>query len=122
MDMKIIHTDKAPAAVGPYSQATEVNGLIYTSGQIALDPKTGKPANNGFASVTIIGEDGVNCDALSTSLFIMGPDKAEEYWKQQGGFDYIGITDSGELILTKSIADSFKLDSDHMGVKMTFVE
>ena len=34
MDMKIIHTDKAPAAVGPYSQATEVNGLIYTSGQI----------------------------------------------------------------------------------------
>ena len=39
--MKIIHTDKAPAAVGPYSQATEVNGLIYTSGQIALDPATG---------------------------------------------------------------------------------
>lgn len=39
--MKIIHTDKAPAAVGPYSQATEVNGLIYTSGQIALDPVTG---------------------------------------------------------------------------------
>ena len=40
--MKIIHTDKAPAAVGPYSQATEVNGLIYTSGQIALDPATGE--------------------------------------------------------------------------------
>lgn len=40
--MKKIHTDKAPAAVGPYSQATVVNGLVYTSGQIALDPATGK--------------------------------------------------------------------------------
>ena len=39
--MNKIHTDKAPAAVGPYSQATVVNGLVYTSGQIALDPATG---------------------------------------------------------------------------------
>ena len=40
--MKTIHTERAPAAVGPYSQATVVNGLVYTSGQIALDPATGK--------------------------------------------------------------------------------
>ena len=40
--MKKISTDKAPAAVGPYSQAMEVNGLVYTSGQIALDPATGQ--------------------------------------------------------------------------------
>ncbi len=40
--MKTIHTEKAPAAVGPYSQAAVVNGLVYTSGQIALDPATGK--------------------------------------------------------------------------------
>ncbi len=40
--MNKIHTDKAPAAVGPYSQAIEVNGLVYTSGQIPLDPVTGK--------------------------------------------------------------------------------
>ena len=39
--MNTIHTEKAPAAVGPYSQAIEVNGMIYTSGQIALDPATG---------------------------------------------------------------------------------
>ncbi|MBR1508162.1 MAG: RidA family protein [Eubacterium sp.] len=39
--MNKIHTDKAPAAVGPYSQAVTVNGLLYTSGQIALDPETG---------------------------------------------------------------------------------
>ncbi len=40
--MKKIHTDRAPAAVGPYSQAVEINGMIYTSGQIALDPATGE--------------------------------------------------------------------------------
>lgn len=39
---KIISTDKAPAAIGPYSQAIEVNGLIYTSGVIPVNPKTGE--------------------------------------------------------------------------------
>ena len=40
--MNKIHTDKAPAAVGPYSQAVVLNGVLYTSGQIALDPSTGE--------------------------------------------------------------------------------
>ncbi|MCR5407174.1 MAG: RidA family protein [Lachnospiraceae bacterium] len=44
--MKKIHTEKAPAAVGPYSQAVEVNGMLYTSGQIALDPATGALVGN----------------------------------------------------------------------------
>lgn len=37
-----IHTDNAPAAVGPYSQAIAAGGMLYTSGQIALDPATGE--------------------------------------------------------------------------------
>lgn len=36
---KFLHTDRAPQAIGPYSQAIELNGMIYTSGQIPLDPK-----------------------------------------------------------------------------------
>ena len=39
--MKTIHTSNAPAAIGPYSQAIEVNGFLFTSGQIAIDPSTG---------------------------------------------------------------------------------
>lgn len=39
--MNRIHTESAPAAVGPYSQAVELGGIVYTSGQIALDPRTG---------------------------------------------------------------------------------
>ncbi len=40
--MHIIHTAKAPAAIGPYSQAIEAKGFVFTSGQIALDPVTGQ--------------------------------------------------------------------------------
>ena len=39
--LNVIHTPSAPAAIGPYSQAIAVNGLVYTSGQIAIDPATG---------------------------------------------------------------------------------
>lgn len=42
--MEKIYTEKAPAAVGPYSQAISANGMLYTSGQIALDPATGELA------------------------------------------------------------------------------
>jgi 2-iminobutanoate/2-iminopropanoate deaminase len=38
--VKTVHTDKAPAAIGPYSQATIANGFLFTAGQIALDPAT----------------------------------------------------------------------------------
>ena len=40
----IISTDKAPAAIGPYSQAVEVNGLVFTSGVVPIDPATGELA------------------------------------------------------------------------------
>lgn len=46
MQMKKIYTDKAPAAVGPYSQAIVINGMVYTSGQIPLDPASGQVAGN----------------------------------------------------------------------------
>ena len=39
---RIINTEKAPAAIGPYSQAVEVNGTLYISGQVPIDPLTGK--------------------------------------------------------------------------------
>jgi 2-iminobutanoate/2-iminopropanoate deaminase len=46
MDFK--HTDRAPRAIGPYSQAVAVDGWLYTSGQIALDPATGEIVPGGF--------------------------------------------------------------------------
>jgi len=45
---RIINTANAPAAIGPYSQAIETNGTLYISGQIPLDPKTGKLVEGGI--------------------------------------------------------------------------
>lgn len=42
MPLKIVTTDTAPAAIGPYSQAVVANGFVFTAGQIALDPATGQ--------------------------------------------------------------------------------
>lgn len=42
MTQRIIKTDEAPAAIGPYSQAVVANGFVYTAGQVALDPRTGQ--------------------------------------------------------------------------------
>lgn len=46
--MEIVHTDRAPAAIGPYSQAVAVGGLLFTSGQIPVDPATGAVAGEGI--------------------------------------------------------------------------
>lgn len=51
--MKIISTSNAPAAIGPYSQAILVNGMLYTSGQIPLDPFNGQVVEGGIKEQTL---------------------------------------------------------------------
>lgn len=51
---KIICTDKAPGAIGPYSQAVECNGFVYTSGMIAIDPASGTLSNGGIEEQTTL--------------------------------------------------------------------
>lgn len=53
-DREIVHTDKAPAAIGPYSQAVKAGSLLFVSGQIPLDPATGE----------MVGEDDVQTQAV----------------------------------------------------------
>lgn len=50
--MQIVHTPLAPAAIGPYSQAVKVNGMVFTSGQIALVPETGAVVEGGIREQT----------------------------------------------------------------------
>ncbi len=49
---KVISTDKAPQAIGPYSQAIEINGTLYISGQVPIDPSTGKVVEGGIKEQT----------------------------------------------------------------------
>jgi 2-iminobutanoate/2-iminopropanoate deaminase len=48
--MDFIHSDDAPKAIGPYSQAVKAGNVIYTSGQVSLDPKTGELVTGDFSS------------------------------------------------------------------------
>ena len=50
--MKALHTNLAPAAIGPYSQAIEVNGFVFASGQIPIDPATGQFVEGGIKEQT----------------------------------------------------------------------
>ncbi len=52
MSVKIVHTDKAPAAIGPYSQGIVVNGLLFTAGQIGIDPATGQVVQGDVVTQT----------------------------------------------------------------------
>ncbi len=45
---QVIHTDKAPAAIGPYSQAIQIGQLLFTSGQVPIDPETGAIVEGGI--------------------------------------------------------------------------
>ena len=49
---KIISTKNAPGAIGPYSQAVEANGVLFISGQVAIDPSTGKLVEGGITEQT----------------------------------------------------------------------
>ena len=52
MSKNVVHTEKAPAAIGPYSQGVIANGLLFTAGQIALDPATGQVVAGGVTEQT----------------------------------------------------------------------
>ncbi len=49
---QVIHTDNAPKAIGPYSQALTANGMIFTAGQVALHPETGQLVDGGIEAQT----------------------------------------------------------------------
>ncbi len=52
MSVKTVHTNAAPAAIGPYSQGIVANGFLFTAGQIAIDPATGQIVNGDVAKQT----------------------------------------------------------------------
>ena len=52
MSIRTVHTDKAPAAIGPYSQGIIANGFLFTAGQIAIDPATGEVVHGDVVAQT----------------------------------------------------------------------
>ncbi len=100
-------SDEAVITSGAYQRYFEENGVHYHH---IIDPRTGYPAESGLTSVTIISPDGTLADALSTSLFIMGPDDASTFWQNhRDKFEAIMMTENGEVLVTSGLADRCKV-------------
>ncbi|MCM1539860.1 MAG: FAD:protein FMN transferase [Blautia sp.] len=87
-----------------------------------MDPATGYPVDNGVASVTVIAGEGKRCDALSTALFVMGRERAEDYWRQQGDFDMILVMEDGNIYITEGMEARFSLQSEYGDMTVNVVE
>lgn len=107
-------TDTAVITSGAYERNFTQDGRLYHH---IIDPATGKPADAGLKSVTVVSSDGTLADALSTSLYIMGKDKALDYWRAHADqFNCILMDEEEELYVTKPIADRFSSDAYHITV------
>lgn len=98
------------ATSGGYERYFERDGKRYIH---ILDPTTAKPVDNGTLSVTIHTDDGTLADVLSTALFVMGIDKATEYYQTHGGFDFILLDEHNNLYITEGIYDDFALEDGY---------
>lgn len=86
---------------GDYERYFEENGVRYHH---ILDPRTGYPADSGLSSAAVWSKDGARADALSTALFVMGADRAMEYYEEHPGeFEAVLITDTNEILLTPGL-------------------
>lgn len=100
---------------GGYERYFKQDGKTYHH---IIDPANGYPANNGLTSVTIVSDDGTLADGLSTSLFIMGPEKAQKYWKEHSDeFDTILVKDDGSILVSEGLAEYFTSESDFTIIK-----
>lgn len=100
--------DQVAITSGGYERNFEQDGVVYWH---IMDPHTGAPARSGLSSVTIVGDKGGLCDGLSTSLFVLGREKALDYWRTYGGFETILVEDN-EVWITGGLAQSFVLLED----------
>lgn len=104
-------TDKAIVTSGNYERYfTGEDGKRYCH---IISPFNGYPVNNGIASVTVIGDSGTLCDALSTAIFVMGKEAAVRHWREHNDFEMIIIEENGDVSVTEGIRNNFSISKTY---------
>ena len=102
--------DRVVVTSGGYERFFEKDGSVYHH---ILDPATGYPSDSDLVSATVISEDGTLADGLSTSLFVMGSEKAASLWRDHADlFDMILIDRQGRLYVSGGLEGKFESDLD----------
>ena len=98
-------SDRAVVTSGCYERFfTGEDGAVY--GHI-FDPATGRPAESGLSSVTVISSSGLRCDALTTALYVLGAERSADVLARLDGVEAVLASEDGELWITPGLRDIF---------------
>lgn len=106
-------TNKTVVTSGIYERYFEKDGVRYHH---ILDPKTGYPADNGLAGVSILTDTSMDADALSTACFVLGPEKAMAMANSLEGVDVLFITKDKRVLMTEGFKSVFTQTDDSFTV------
>ena len=93
---------RAAVTSGDYQRYFEQDGVRYCH---ILDPGTLSPVRNSLRSVTVVADEGLLADGLSTALFVMGREAGEAFWRKQRNFEAIWIEADGTVWVTPGLRD-----------------
>ena len=100
--------NQAVVTSGGYERYFEEDGKTYIH---IINPRTGYPADGDLLSVTIVSKDGTLADGMSTALYIMGYEKACQFWRQhREGFNVILVTDDGKIHISENLKGNFQTE------------